>query len=80
MSDDYPITGGVPLPGRMIKYKFATMEIGDSFPVKREDLRKVRAAASAYGRAHDKRFSVRLINPSAKTYRCWRIADKREDE
>ena len=74
MADEFPVSPAVKLPGRMITYPFATMEVDDSFPVKRDDLRKVRAAASAYGRAHNKRFSVRLINPSAKTYRCWRIA------
>jgi hypothetical protein len=74
MADEPQVSSGIKMPGRMIKYHFAMMEVDDSFPVKREELRKVRSAASAYGRAHNKKFAVRLTNPSAKTYRCWRIA------
>ena len=74
MADDFPLSKDFKIPGRMIKYNFAIMEVNESFPVDRNELRRVRAAASAYGRAHNMKFSIRMINPSAKTYRCWRIA------
>jgi hypothetical protein len=78
VNDDRSISDKIPLPGRMIKYRFATMKIGESFAVKSEELHKVRAAASAYGKTHKKRFTVRLIDPDTKSYRCWRIEDREE--
>lgn len=74
MADDSRLSKDFKRPNRMIKYSFPIMEVNDSFPVDREQLHKVRAAASAYGRAHNMKFSIRMIDPSAKTYRCWRIA------
>lgn len=65
---------GIKIPARMIKYNFPIMEVNESFPVAEEEVHRVRGAASAYGRAHNMKFSVRMTDPGARTYRCWRIA------
>lgn len=71
----YKVEANVDLPKPMMeRYPFAKMAIGDSFAVASQKVGKVRAAACQYGKRHQAKFSVRLMNPLKKTYRCWRIA------
>lgn len=69
------IDRGVPVPMKRTyasKYPFVEMAIGDSFlldgTLKTET---VRSAASAYGKDHQKTFTVRMASDGT---RCWRIA------
>jgi len=52
-------------------YPFEKMDIGDSFSAPAGKHHAVRCAASAYGRRHKKKFSVRKHGPDC---RVWRLA------
>jgi hypothetical protein len=77
----YLVESGIPVSqkrGGVSSYPFASMEIGDSFAIsnnERREVERVRVSAFYYaiGRAPMK-FSVRMTDPKARTYRCWRIA------
>jgi hypothetical protein len=76
----YVVESGIPIsPKRagVSSYPFASMKVGDSFAIsdERNALTRVRAIASLYGTNHPPmKFSVRMTDPHARTYRCWRIA------
>lgn len=67
----FKIEGGVTPPPPLRKYPFDQMKIGDSFEVSDDLWERVSTAAGAYGRYHNKKFSIRKHNGA---YRCWRIA------
>lgn len=66
-----PIEKGVPIPPKKSeqKYPFNKMAVGDSFTT---NDKRVRAAASAYGKRHGQTFVVR--KDMAGGLRCWRTA------
>lgn len=76
----YSIESGIPIAPRGLAraYPFATMDIGDSFPLKDNDFRevdRVRAAVQQWQMRHKPmKFAVRRVSPADKSYRCWRIA------
>lgn len=74
----YEIQADIPAPpnagrsGGNSTYPFGKMEIGDSFSAGNDlpSVRKIRAAASWYGRRNGKKFSCRMVEGG---YRVWRI-------
>lgn len=72
VSNDIPFPGRTTRNGRPAKYPWATMEVGDSFPVELGRLSVVRACADGYGRRHGREYRVEKL-PSGE-FRCWRIA------
>ncbi len=72
----YTVDAGIPLPVRLIeRYPFDRMEIGASFKVKTDVVKKVRQAACHYAKRNPPaKFSIRYTDPLKKSYRCWRIA------
>lgn len=76
----YAIQTGIPIaPAKKVHvYPFATMNVGDSFPLESNDWReidRVRAAVQHWQKRHaPMRFAVRQTDPASKQYRCWRIA------
>lgn len=69
---------GVPAPTRSTaraKYPFASMEVGDSFFIKSErpthERGRVSAAACAYAKKHEVKFSTKVFDTGVRT---WRIA------
>lgn len=67
----YDITSDVPMPtSARAKYPFAEMAVGDSFGVPDGEARRVRGAASDYGRRNGMRFSVKAHEGG---YRVWRV-------
>lgn len=74
----YTIDKGVELPkvdrskhGRVNKYPFGSMEVGDSFSFAESDKRKLQNACCIYGKRNNKFFLIR--KDDLGTYRCWRI-------
>jgi hypothetical protein len=77
---DFVIETDVPLVpakaydvGGAKRYPFESMEVGDSFAFEAEAGKgeRVRGRAAQYGKAHGKRFVVRIGQGKG---RCWRIA------
>lgn len=76
----YAIESGIPIaankPVRV--YPFASMNVGDSFPLEDNDWRevdRVRASVQSWQKRHaPMKFAVRQTDPTTKTYRVWRIA------
>ena len=69
----YTIEKNVPIPenrGRLSKYPFGEMELGDSFVVEKEKMNTIRTNCSTYGKSHKKKFVVRK---DGDKIRCWRI-------
>jgi hypothetical protein len=76
---EYVIESGIPITQKragVSSYPFASMKVGDSFAISNNDrgVERVRAVASLYGTQHAMKFSVRMTDPHARTYRCWRVA------
>lgn len=77
---EFPIEQGVPIP-RLAPhrlYPFGDMDVGDSFFIalkegefKAMTIRKVRSAASYYGRRNGKKYVTRRVSGGL---RVWRIA------
>lgn len=67
----FKIEKGVPIPGGRHKYPFAQMEIGDSFEVTGEDMRKIYSAASNSGGRHGRSYRTRVTENGI---RVWRTA------
>lgn len=70
--DEMKIDKDIPMPqhlSRNVKYPFGTLEIGDSFLVN-ESRRLVSSAACAFGKNHNKKFTVRT---TPEGMRCWRV-------
>lgn len=74
----FKVESGIPLPegnggGRLPKYPWTEMNVGDSFPVPESQRKTVKSAATAYcnSRKH-LRFTVR--KDANGDYRCWRVA------
>lgn len=63
------IDKNVPIPANRNKYPFRDMDVGDSFLIE-GDLAKTRGAATNWGKANNKKFS---IQNTEEGYRCWRI-------
>jgi hypothetical protein len=66
----------VPLPRRAIfdAYPFGSMEIGDSFVVSEDEIKRVRNAAHWYGKFNEPaKFKTRRIKPDEPIFRCWRV-------
>ncbi len=53
------------------KFPFREMQIGDSFAVSIEDWKNTTSSASAFGKYHNQKFTVRKHGDA---YRCWRLA------
>ena len=74
----YPlIETGIPMPPKTLieRYKFAEMEVGNSFRVKSGTVNKVRSAACQFAKRNPPaKFTIRVVDPIKKTYRCWRVA------
>jgi hypothetical protein len=71
----FKIIKNVPPPsghGDRQQYPFGDMVVGDAFDAPRAITDRLRAAASSYGRANGKKFSVRKLDEN--TLRVWRIA------
>lgn len=75
---EFEIKSGVPLPSvetsRRRRWPFHIMSVGDHFDLpcrssQSKDAIRLRAAASYYGRKHNKRFTTRAIEGGV---RCWR--------
>lgn len=74
MSEDFKIESGIQIvrPGKWRKYPFNEMKPGDSFLLNGSGNRNLIAgAASAFGKVHGQKFSVRK---TAEGYRCWRVS------
>jgi hypothetical protein len=73
----FKIEKNVPVPIWMTgKYPLGDMEIGDSFSIPDPDiveLRRVRAAACAFGKRVERLYSVRKDPKKPGSYRCWRV-------
>jgi hypothetical protein len=58
--------------GRVSKYPFASLGVGDSFEIRGADLvHSLRCAASQYARRHGVRFATRAVPGGV---RVWRVA------
>lgn len=78
---EYGVTRNKPLPrprrqgnynGPKVKYPFATMKVGDSFPLKDgDDAHTIRAAGYSYGKRNEMRFVIRRDDKKALC--CWRV-------
>ena len=55
------------------QYPFHTLNVGQSFLVPKDLVKRVRSASNQFGRRHGKRFSVR-VDPADGSARCGRIA------
>lgn len=74
MSQPFVIEKGVQVQARSEhsrKYPFNEMDIGDSFAIPGDLMTSVRSAATAFGRDHSQKFTVRKDGDGG---RCWRIA------
>lgn len=73
---DYKIEKDVPIPTWITrKYPLAEMQVGDSFLVptpSTQELRRIRAAACAFGKHNDRLYAVRKDPKKPGSYRCWR--------
>ena len=67
---DFKIESDVDMPEAWSKYPFGGMEVGQSFAIDAGSVVLVRNAASAHGRKHGKKFSVRKVDGVG---RVWRI-------
>jgi hypothetical protein len=77
METQYKIESGVAMPasrGRYRKYPLAEMQVGDSFAVSRSEVDNIRNAVSFFGKRHNRKYTVRCVDPVKGEYRCWRIA------
>jgi hypothetical protein len=79
--ESYVVESGIPIVRKragLSSYPFASMEIGDSFAIsnnERREVERVRVSAVYYAlRNPPIKFAVRITDPKARTYRCWRIA------
>jgi hypothetical protein len=77
----YVVESGIPVTqkrGGVSSYPFASMKVGDSFAISNNEPReveRVRVNAFYYALRHGPmKFAVRITDPHARTYRCWRIA------
>ncbi len=76
----HQVRSDVPMPivgvrrhetGRFPKYPFGTMKVGDSFVIKRDDVRRATSAASMFGRRNGMTFTCRKNEDGTAT--CWRL-------
>lgn len=71
----YVIEKGIPVPpsgaGRSAKYPFSGMAVSDSIRVSAQEASTARRSASAYGKAHNKKFVSRTVEGGV---RIWRTA------
>lgn len=70
---EFKIEKNVPIPNGVAakaKYPFADMDLGDSIHVPKERFGKARAAATAFGKYHQKKFAGRR---DGKGGRIWRV-------
>lgn len=77
----YAVESGIPIAALKYAkklYPFATMEVGDSFPLADnsfQEVDRVRASVQDWQRRHPPmKFAVRQTDPATKNYRCWRVA------
>ena len=69
----YVVEAGYELPRtarRCYKYPFDSMNVGDSFSLSEKDRGSASGAASNYGKAYKRKYTVRKIDDGQ--YRCWR--------
>lgn len=76
VSSRYPFPGGnSSIGGRPSIYPFATMAIGDSFPVAEIRLKNVRNSVCQRNKKSAEKFKVDKITVKGVVeWRCWRIA------
>ena len=69
----FKVEKGVPFPEVMSgsKYPFARMEVGDSFSVSEDDLKRITSVRTSAQKKTGFTFSVRKFGSA---YRCWRTA------
>ncbi len=72
----YPISPNIPIPDKKVrsKYPFDLLQVGDSFEFNADDIKLISSAASAFGKAHNKRFLVRTTEDGKA--RCWRVEER----
>lgn len=76
ISNEYPFPGGnSSVGGRPTMYPFASMAIGDSFPVLANRLKNVRNSVCQKNKKSVEKFKVdKIVRKGITEWRCWRIA------